>query len=218
MNPISSRTSRSFAPLAIVLAFTGAPLVACGSAPDSTETTQSQESAVDTAAARKSPCPSALPRAGAACTTDDLLCSWGDDTRFGCRQEARCESGAWTNLTDTCPKKEPSCPLKAPKLSSSGRTLCSAADTGITCVYGDVAYTCASCNGTLCYTDNAWLTSTLPAACPTAVPDFGQACSTPNTVCNYNICAGDYNDDWVFGASVKCESGFWTAYANNICL
>jgi hypothetical protein len=63
-----------------------------------------------------------------------------------------------------------------------------------------------------------WLAGNLAAGCPARVPNFGQACTSNGTYCNYNVCADDQLVDWVFGASFTCENGFWTAYADSICL
>jgi hypothetical protein len=195
----------------------------CSSAPVPGEPPAAQTSeAVAADNAARSPCPSSLPRDGAACTDDNLLCSWGDDTRFGCRQEARCSGGAWKNLTYSCPPREPSCPARAPGETDGGAlggNTCSAADLGMTCVYGEVAYTCTPCDGTLCVANkNVWFTGNLSAGCPARVPNFGQACASNGLYCNYNVCADDQLVDWVFGASLECENGFWTAYADSICL
>ncbi|MGD0526465.1 MAG: hypothetical protein ABSE49_15040 [Polyangiaceae bacterium] len=203
--------------IALVLPVTFA-LTACSSAnpgPDP-EPTQSGAAAVETES--RGPCPSSLPKNGSSCSDDDLLCSWGTDPRFGCREEARCNSGKWENLTYSCPSREPSCPRSAPQPPDGGQNTCTTAQLGLTCAYGDTAYTCAPCDGTLCTVDNVWFTATLAKGCPDQVPNFGQSCSSPGTYCNYNICADDQMVDWVFGASMECEGGVWTAYADAICL
>ncbi len=211
-----SHFSRAIAP---VLPLTLLLAACSGTGPEQSEGPAARTSeAVSSETASTSPCPSSMPRSGSRCSQADLLCSWGDDTRFGCREEARCENGAWQNLTYTCPSREPSCPARAPVPPDGGQNVCSQALLGITCVYGETAYTCAPCDGTLCTLQNVWVEKTLASGCPARVPNFGQKCSSPGTYCNYNICADDQMVDWVFGASMTCENGYWTAYADIICL
>jgi hypothetical protein len=83
-------------------------------------------------------------------------------------------------------------------------------------VYSDEAYTCAPCEGNLCRAESYWQTQSLPTACPASVPNFGQACTTPGTRCNYDPCANDGAAN--YGAAMTCTLGFWAAYTGTICL
>jgi hypothetical protein len=193
-------------------------LVACSSAapgPEDEETPAAQAPAP--LVAPKDPCPKSAPRAGSTCSDASLLCSYGTDPRFGCRDILACDSGTWTAVGDACSKTEPTCPRTAPKPEDGGVDTCSSADLGLSCVYAHEAYTCAPCQGNLCFTSNRWLTQSLPTACPATVPNFGQACTAPSgTRCNYNTCASDGADD--LGAAVTCTGGFWMQATGTICL
>ncbi len=200
----------------LATALAGVAVVACSSSPDPSGSEATASGASASTVDGRAVCPSARPPNGTACAQEDLLCSWGSDPRFGCREEARCESGAWVNLTDACPPLPRKCPANAPRLPDGGTTEC--LGLGITCAYGDEAYTCATCKGGLCIAGPPqWQTSTLAAGCPDIVPNFGDACSVSGTYCNYNICAGDFHEKWVFGAAMECEKGLWVAYADTHC-
>jgi len=203
---------------AALLVAVASTLSACSSAPgqgDEAPATSSVSAAI--VVTPKDPCPTVAPRPGSNCTDANLLCSYGEDPRFGCRDVLACNSGKWASVGDACSKNEPSCPRSAPQGPDAGVDTCSAADLGLSCVYDHEAYTCAPCEGNLCFVANHWQTQTLPKACPDTVPNFGEACAVAaGTRCNYNPCANDGSDN--YGAAVTCTSGFWTAYTGTICL
>ena len=192
-------------------------IAACSSAPDpgpgEATTAESTSSAL---APAKDPCPTSAPRPNSACTGTNLVCSYGTDPRFGCRDILACNSGKWESVGDACSKKEPSCPARAPASPDGGLDTCSAADLGLSCVYDHEAYTCAPCEGNLCRAVNYWQTQTLASACPAKVPNFGQACTAAaGTKCNYNACASDGSDN--LGAGVTCTAGYWVQSTGTIC-
>lgn len=159
------------------------------------------------------PCPTTPPADGDACTTDELGCSWGTDIRYGCRIAAVCNSGQWTrfppNGTWNCPMPEPQCPLAAPGDGDG----CTDTELGLTCIYNHTAYTCANCNGNLCFPDNTWFQSDLDPACPDShLPNLGDACTPDGLECNYNHCSDDQEmtHGWVHGVALGCEGGLWT--------
>jgi hypothetical protein len=163
----------------------------------------------------KDPCPASAPRPDSACGTASLLCSYGSDPRFGCRDVLSCNSGKWASVGDTCSKVVPTCPRAALR-SDGGLDACTGAELGLTCVYADEAYTCAPCEGNLCRAESYWQTQSLPTACPASVPNFGQACTSPGARCNYNTCANDGAAN--YGAAMTCTTGFWAATTGTICL
>jgi hypothetical protein len=194
-------------------------LSACSSAPGQSDAEQvGSEAASALTESSKSPCPSSAPKSGSTCSDANLLCSWGEDTRFGCRTVEACNSGKWQSVGDSCSAKEPACPARRPESGDAGGALsCTAAELGITCVYDHDAYTCTPCEGNLCFATNRWWQTTLPTACPATEPNFGEACSVAaGTECNYNTCASDGSED--FGAAMTCTKGIWTAYTGTICL
>jgi len=175
------------------------------------------QTSVASLVAARSPCPLSAPGPGSACSDAGLLCSWGEDPRFGCRKVEACNAGKWQSVGDSCSAMEPSCPKSRPEPADGGVDTCSSADLGLTCVYSHEAYTCAPCEGNLCFAANHWQTQALPTACPVTEPNFGEACAAPSgTECNYNTCANDGSED--FGAAMTCKGGFWTAYTRTICL
>jgi hypothetical protein len=169
-------------------------------------------------------CPSSPPTNGASCSSKGLACSWGTDPRFGCRPQALCveDEGklVWEAATASCPPP-PSCPKSAPRTTGNGclgQTKCSEAELGATCVYDDVAFTCAPCSGNLCCDENTWSVTDLANGCPNAVPNFGDTCTTSKLYCNYNSCADDQqNDTWAYGVGERCEKGEWQPYTDGAC-
>lgn len=193
-------------------------LAACSSAPrQGWGEPATSESTVAPLTTPKSPCPSSAPRAGTACSDASLLCSWGEDPRFGCRTVESCNAGKWKSVGDSCSAKEPACPQTRPEPADGGVDTCTSADLGLTCVYDHEAYTCAPCEGNLCFAANHWQTQPLSTACPATEPNFGEPCAVASgTECNYNTCANDGSEN--FGAAMTCKGGFWTAVTSTICL
>jgi hypothetical protein len=187
-------------------------IVGCASqSVDDASTTASDLSADDQALGA---CPNTPPANGSACSSNGLGCSYGDDARFGCRTQAVCNSDTgkkrWEVETAACPEPPPSCPVSEPKSAAK----CNGKDLGLTCVYSNHAYTCTPCSGTLCFQENTWSETDVDAACPTAVPNLGSACSTPHLFCNYNVCADDQipPNQWAYGIGERCEQGQWQFY------
>jgi hypothetical protein len=192
-------------------------VAACSSAPDpgDREPTAS-ESAAAVSSSPRDPCPTSAPRPGSTCTGANLVCSYGNDPRFGCRDILTCNSGKWDSVGDACSKKEPSCPARAPAERDGGLDTCTRAELGLSCVYHHEVYTCAPCEGNLCRAVDSWQTQTLATACPATVPNFGEKCTAAaGTHCNYNACASDGADN--LGAAVTCTSGFWAQSTGTIC-
>lgn len=223
-----------------ILLIAAAPLVACSSAvPGSTQSEalttpgyrETEPSSVPrfgesgpagialTGATRetgKTLCPAAAPDTGSGCSEAGLICSWGEDPRFGCRTIESCISGQWASVGDSCSSREPLCPREAPPPADEGVAPCGEADLGITCVYGQQAYTCAPCEGYLCRNASFWQTTPLTSICPATLPNFGEPCGAPDgTVCNYNQCAK--SETAVYGASLSCSAGAWTQSSNIVC-
>jgi hypothetical protein len=162
-----------------------------------------------------SPCLSVAPAAGTACSDPSLVCSWGDDARFGCRTVEACDSGAWKSVGLSCTKAAPVCPAASPGLDG-GLASCTSADLGLTCVYDHEAFTCAPCTGNVCFGENRWLSAALPNACPATEPNYGEECSVAaGTECNFNVCANGGADN--IGAAMTCTEGFWKATEGTIC-
>jgi hypothetical protein len=169
-----------------------------------------------TMATGKSLCPAIAPTTGSECSEAGLICSWGEDPRFGCRTIQSCIGGQWASVGDSCPSREPFCPRAPPAPAGAGVAPCGEADLGITCVYGGQAYTCAPCEGYLCRNASFWQTTALTSVCPATLPNFGEPCDAPDgTVCNYNQCAK--SESAVYGASLSCASGSWTQSSNIVC-
>jgi hypothetical protein len=196
----------------------------CGSSgPESVaESTSAISGAIGDGAAG---CPPSAPSNGSECSSKGLECSWGTDPRFGCRTAALCEKDegtlVWEVSTADCPEPPPTCPKRAPNPvgdSCLERTQCSEKELGATCVYDDVAYTCAPCSGNLCCAESFWSVTDLAEGCPDAVPDFGDTCGTPKLYCDYNICADSQQDDfWAYGTGVRCDQGQWQYYGAGPC-
>jgi hypothetical protein len=224
--------------LTTMLVLATVPLVACSSAaPGTGETEPASTAPVPTAPAgtvstpatsapveftpgmiapTKSLCPAVAPKAGSECSEAGLICSWGEDPRFGCRTIQSCISGQWASVGDSCSSREPLCPRASPASATAGPAPCGEADLGITCVYGEQAYTCAPCEGYLCRNESFWQTTVLTSVCPTTLPNFGEPCGAPSgTVCNYNQCAK--SESAVYGASLSCTSGAWTQSPDIVC-
>ena len=155
-----------------------------------------------------SPCPTSAPRTGDACADEELVCSWGDDARFGCRTVTRCEGGAWQSVGHVCTQQEPSCPRELPQSPDGSAAVCTDAQVGITCAYDQQAFTCAPCIGTYCRAQNHWQSGALEAGCPATTPNFGEPCVLPNVSCDYNGCAASGAGS--LGASMTCAHGYWT--------
>jgi hypothetical protein len=171
-------------------------------------------------------CPKTPPANGSSCSTAGLECSWGTDSRFGCRVGGTCgDSLAWDIWKYACPEPAPSCPTLLPSSSSA----CDLAQVGSTCVYTSgektTAYTCANCDGTLCMADNIWYVTDLATGCPDDVPNWGAACSSAGLTCNYDWCAGEFQCTgnscsyvpWVVGTEVVCDNGAWTPGGTGAC-
>lgn len=159
-------------------------------------------------------CPSAPPVSSTACPILGLECTWGEDSRFGCRTYSVClksqqQDLAWNAQSAGCALPMPSCPPSAPLADSS----CVLGDLGLTCVYLDVAYTCANCVGTLCSQGYSWHSSLLEPRCPATVPNYGTPCPSAGLLCDYNFCADDTvvpdNATWAHGTAVICQDGTW---------
>jgi hypothetical protein len=209
--------------LATIGAF-GFIVLGCGSSgPESVSTSSSALSGgtVDSGEG----CPRSAPSNGSECSSKGLECSWGTDPRFGCRTQAFCEKDegrlVWEVNTSSCPEPPPTCPKHAPDPTGHScleRTKCSEKELGATCVYDDVAYTCAPCSGNLCCADAFWAVTDLNEGCPDAVPNYGEACGTPKLYCDYNSCADSQQDDfWAYGIGVRCDDGQWQYYAKGAC-
>jgi hypothetical protein len=113
----------------------------------------------------------------------------------------------WQLFGGDCSTAAPKCPPKAPT-----STTCGPEDHGITCVYDDVAYTCADCEGTLCFQDFSWYTTTLDAGCPSTLPNWGTSCEAKGLGCNYNECADGQPGTPIYGVGTICEHGVWTEW------
>ena len=226
--------------LTTILVVVAAPLVACSSAgPDSGETEPASTALAPTtpvatvsSPATSSPtplapvggmmvptkalCPALAPNAGSECSEAGVICSWGEDPRFGCRTIESCISGQWASVGDSCSSREPLCSRSAPASADAAPAPCGEADLGITCVYGEQAYTCAPCEGYLCRNASFWQTTALTSECPGTLPNFGEPCGAPSgTICNYNQCAK--SESAVYGAALSCISGAWTQSSNIVC-
>ena len=166
------------------------------------------------------PCPTAPPTDGSACPTDGLDCSWGTDARYGCRIAAVCNAGLWSRFPATgtwnCPAPEPQCPIASP----GGGDGCTDAELGLTCIYDGAAYTCANCNGNLCFTSNSWFESDVDVTCPDApLPNLGDPCTMDGLECDYNHCSDDQemSHGWVHGVAIACNSGTWALAMTGFC-
>jgi hypothetical protein len=96
----------------------------------------------------------------------------------------------------TCTASGACCPATAPSPSS-----CTPAETGLTCFYSGVAYTCAHCVPEEANDPLSWCMATPNPGCPIPAPDLGTPCNSPGLLCDYNFCAG--------GPGVSCVNGTW---------
>jgi hypothetical protein len=76
------------------------------------------------------------------------------------------------------------CPAAAPSPTS-----CAPAETGLTCFYSGVAYTCAHCIPEAANDPLSWCMATPNAGCPIPAPGVGTPCDSPGLLCDYKFCA-----------------------------
>jgi hypothetical protein len=149
--------------------------------------------------------PSGCPAAatpGAACTTPNLRCTYGDEVRPECRQDWLCLNGTWTTTKSIC--LEP----PAGTCSSTPPTVGAVCDTeAAVCDFPDgTLCLCSSCSAGPCAAPPPkWQCAPPPstAGCPALVPNDGSACSTEGTECQYGNPCGPS------GAVVHCTNGAW---------
>lgn len=205
--------------IAVLLFFSSSVCVACSSEPVGASTTD-VTTAIDVAHVG---CPDVVPNDETDCAKPGLECSYGTDPRWGCRMQAVCGDDLgrqkWKVVEPSCPRLVTTCPEKEPHGDGAK---CGDDTLGLTCLYGENAYTCTPCEGTLCFQKNTWKMQTLDEGCPTdAVPNLGDACTTPHLFCNYNVCADDQipPNQWAYGIAMKCDRELWQFDGGNeVCL
>ncbi len=193
-----------------------------GALETSSEGGDPSDASAEADAAPDETCPSAAPSQDALCATQDLICSWGTDSRFGCRTVAVCRDQRWQLFSGACSAPPPACPPTAPSPDDGGGASCTQDQYGLTCAYSGTAYTCTACMGNLCIGgrdggyDFHWFRTKLEQGCPQgAIPNFGDPCSTPSLACDYNHCANNSIPGvqtpapWARGVGLVCNGQQW---------
>lgn len=150
-----------------------------------------------------STCPGGAPMSGSVCMTDNLVCQYGDSVRADCRDTWRCTKGVWTKDADCQQPATGFCPAAQPSGSCSFVRK-GAFDGSGTCVYGEVMCQCEQCPGQQCAGGPGWVCRTLmgDAACPTRIPNIGEACPTQGVTCEYG--------DKCHGGGIRiCRNAIW---------
>ena len=145
-------------------------------------------------------CPSAVP--SGACTTDTLICEYGDDPRPGCRTRAECSDAMWLVSAPDCePIPDATCPATRQEADLQD---CDPEEA--ICSYGDLDCVCSKCDDTgpvvTCGDVATWhCESPNPdTECPEGRPTLGDVCSLDGKVCTYR-CGEE--------GGVECRLGAW---------
>lgn len=170
------------------------------------------------------PCPTAAPPNGSACSTRGLVCGYGDDIRGDiCRTIATCSAQQWKISAPDA--------VACPPLPEVGA--CPADLKGSACAESS---TCTQVDGNICFCTNCPLnlmscmrwpggpggtggvgppTWYCPApstvtGCPLPQPNVGEACPTEGVNCSY--------DQFVCGQPEKvCSHGVWVSGSATMC-
>jgi hypothetical protein len=168
----------------------------CGGSPGTTDAAVSGDGQRDGAGYS---CPAAIPAGSCVRTQVPHTCWYGNDPRFFCRTNARCDAtqGAWT-VTLPVAGCEGAPPAHCPADPSSPGVVCSA-DAGSPdgCAYSDRYCACSFSGGPRM----VWMcTGPLPKDCPSVPPDEGDPCTPPSAPCGYSTGCG---------TALRCENGRW---------
>jgi hypothetical protein len=152
-----------------------------------------------------SPCPSALPSAGQACSPPYggvLVCEYGGDARGLCRTLAECRGGHWSVLHEPCAADPSMCP------SAYGAAATCLLPTAI-CDYPEGRCACVGCSpdadgGLLGGSWRCRPWQNAGAQCPSYGPPLGSACAPEGTTCGDACCAAPS-----LGQGAVCRDGFW---------
>lgn len=143
------------------------------------------------------PCPTTEPMPGAACSIQDLQCSYGESPFPMCRPRYRCDMGQWILQSAACQQEPAACMPSPPE-----GTACPG--QGSYCVDGTKLCMCPVCGGAGCPPEPwVWSCSAPPAmGCPAIVPNAGTSCTDATLVCEYGIMCNEY-------ARVQCKNNLW---------
>lgn len=184
---------------------------------------------------RPAGCPTSDPGDGPSCSTEDVLCEYGDDFDPQCNVVRVCSDGRWATTVGalagsfpvTCPSGLPAIPAN-PSDCAAGPTsfptgTCSSTSS---CTYDGAVCTCGvSCpdypirqpdcdadagRTTDCCDETkvAWHCFTGPKYCPTPRPRVGSACSVEGDSCAVSP------PQECGQALLNCQSGVWTLQAD----
>jgi hypothetical protein len=164
-------------------------------------------------------CPPSEPAAGTGCSKAALACGYGKARISPCRSYYLCSGGEWEpdrffQQAYPCKEVPPEyCPSTPPATGSP----CTVSDVGspFPCIY----------DASLCFCTNplggpsspgTWACHGPPddPACPTTLPNIGEACRAPGAQCNYpaGVCPEPPH------TNVLCDDGVWQDGAPNVCL
>jgi hypothetical protein len=154
-------------------------------------------------------CPSAAPATSGSCSSDGLLCSYGDELQPRCRDLLECSGGIWSEIPqgDCVPHSTADCLATVPAWGSE----CAPAPVGTYCDYATEATVCRctdlECAGACEIIDPPqWRCFGPPAegGCPATAPNVGTPCSTAGLECSYLGGACSTN-----GVLARCTGGLW---------
>ena len=188
-------------PFALLVLTMASMALGCGgtTAPEGGATTAPDGGASDPELA----CPANPPANGSSCRVAGTVCEFGDDLRPGCRMQASCEAAAWQLSFARCPPLPGSGEQGCPTQISSATGECS--QEGLLCDMGGGAVcACGTCLGS-CTPFARWVCRAPPATpeCPPVAPRTGAACSSPDQLCAYGVCATPTH------AWRTCRNGAW---------
>lgn len=164
-----------------------------------------------------SPCPSALPAAGDACTPNGVACEFEAGPAVDCRERAECTTQGWDPQGapfDCAPS--PLMPEACPEVQPNPGSPCDVDADPRVCAYEVVMCGCTNCLSGNCSGSGAWAcTEPAPAPCPADPPQLGQSCFEPGLECSYGACwlelTGPADDSSAaFVTTVRaCSDGLW---------
>jgi hypothetical protein len=152
-------------------------------------------------------CPELEPESGESCSTQGLVCSYGDAPVAQCRHAYTCDAGGWA--LDTSPMSFRPC-LALPEgycpAAPAPMQACTVATPGIPCTYDALSCLCMA-RDPYPGAPGTWACYGPPenVACPATLPNLGEGCESNGTACDYAFdgCTADPN------SSLFCYEGAW---------
>lgn len=155
-------------------------------------------------------CPAGSPKAGDACKTDKLECSYGGSVAAFCRSYFECTGGVWAAKPKaTCVEQPASfCPSQP---SHGTKCTVGQVDVFVPCEYqGGIGCYCLGNPLGVPGAAGEWECYGPPAnaACPEVLPNLGDACKVSGQFCNYGGTEQGCHSPY---ADVYCYDGAWEA-------